>query len=104
MADDDVLASEEIRKDDQSVVRVQVKEFKGSYYLDIREWKDKGSYEGPTKKGVNIPFEKATKIGDKVQSVMAEAHEKMDEHVKKTQDEGMKKDMNRLKKIYGSHT
>lgn len=104
MADEDVLVSEEIRKDDQTVIRIQVKEFKGSYYFDIREWKDKGSYEGPTKKGVNIPFEKATKIGDKVQSVMAKAYERMDEHVKETQGEEMKKDLNRLKKKYGSHT
>lgn len=104
MADEDVLVSEEIRKDDQTVVRVQVKEFKGSYYFDIREWKDKGSYKGPTKKGVNIPLDRAFNIADVVSDVLEKAYEKMDEHVKETQEEEMKKDLGSLKKKYGSHT
>lgn len=104
MADEDVLVSEEIRKDDTTVVRAQVKEFKGSYYFDIREWKDKGNYTGPTKKGVNIPLDRASGFGELVKDVLEEAFEKMDEHVKEVQGEQMKKDLTSLKKEYGSHT
>ncbi len=104
MSDDEVLVSEEIRKDDQTVVKVQVKEFKGSYYFDIREWKDKGTYEGPTKKGVNIPLERASGIVDASSEVLEKAFEQMDEHVKEVQEEEMEKDLDRLKKKYGSHT
>lgn len=104
MSDDKVLVSEEIRKDDQTVVKVQVKEFKGSYYFDIREWKDKPTYEGPTKKGVNIPLERASGIVDATSEVLKKAFEEMDEHVKEVQEEEMDKDLDRLKKKYGSHT
>lgn len=104
MTDEDVLVSDEIRKDEQTVVRVQVKEFKGSYYFDIREWKDKGNYTGPTKKGVNIPLNRASNIADTVKDVLEKAYEKMDEHVKEVQEEEMKKDLSNLKKKYGSHT
>ncbi len=104
MADEDVLASEEIRKDDQSVIKIQVKEFKGSYYFDIREWKDKGSYQGPTKKGVNIPFQRASNLVEKVRKVLEEADDKMDEHVKEVQREEKERDLGGLKKKYGSHT
>lgn len=104
MTDEDVLVSDEIRKDDQTVIRIQIKEFKGSYYFDIREWKDKGSYEGPTKKGINMPLERASFVIGKAQEVLEEGHEKMDEHVKKVQGEEMRKDLDKLKKKYGSHT
>lgn len=104
MSDEEVLVSDEIRKDDQTVVRIQVKEFRGSYYFDIREWKDGGNYKGPTKKGVNIPLERASGIADTVGEVLKKAYERMDEHVKEVQNEEMKKDLGRLKKKYGSHT
>lgn len=104
MADEDILASEEIRKDDTTIVKIQVKEFKGSYYFDIREWKDKGSYEGPTKKGVNMPFQRTTNLVEKIKNVLEKADDRMDEHVKKVQKEEKKKDLGGLKKQYGSHT
>ncbi|KXB06700.1 hypothetical protein AKJ51_03090 [candidate division MSBL1 archaeon SCGC-AAA382A20] len=104
MGEEDVLVAEEIRKDDETLVKIQVKEFKGSYYFDIREWKDKGSYEGPTKKGVNLPLDRALSIGDKVKSVLEEAQEKMDEHVKKVKKEERKKDIGDLKSKYGSYS
>lgn len=104
MEDEDVLVSDEVRKDEQSVIRVQVKEFKGSYYFDIREWKDKGSYQGPTKKGINVPLERASSVEGIVTSVLKDAYEKMDEHVKEVQGEKMKKDLGDLKRKYGSHT
>ncbi len=102
MADEDVLVSEEIRKDDQTVVRVQVKEFKGSYYFDIREWKDKGNYQGPTKKGVNVPLERASGLVNTAEEVLETAMETMDEHVKKVREEEGKRDITELKKKYGS--
>lgn len=102
MADEDVLVSEEIRKDDQTVVRVQVKEFKGSYYFDIREWKDKGNYQGPTKKGVNVPLERASGLVNTAEEVLETAMETMDEHVKKVRKEEGKRDITELKKKYGS--
>ncbi len=104
MSDEDVVVSDEIRKDDQTVIKIQMKEFKGSYYFDIREWKDKGSYEGPTKKGVNMPLERASYVLDKAQEILEESYEKMDEHVKEVKEEEMEKDLDRLKKKYGSHT
>lgn len=104
MQDEDVLVSDEIRKDEQTVVRVQVKEFKGSYYFDIREWKDRRTYEGPTKKGVNMPLNRASNFGDTVKDVLEKAYKRMDEHVKEVQEEEMKKDLSSLKKEYGSHT
>lgn len=104
MSDEDVLISDEARKDDQTVIKAQIKEFKGSYYFDVREWKDKGEYQGPTKKGINIPLERASSVIEMAKDVLEEGFEKMDEHVKEVQGEEMKKDLSRLKKKYGSHT
>lgn len=104
MSDEDILVADEVRKDDQTVIKIQVKEFKGSYYFDIREWKDKGNYQGPTKKGINIPLDRSSNVVEKASEVLEEAFEKMDEHVKEVQGEEMKRDLGRLKRQYGSHT
>ena len=102
--DDDVLVSEDIMKDDETIIKVQVKQFKGSYYFDIREWKDKPSYEGPTKKGVNVPLERASGLLNVASEILKKAFEEMDQHVKEVQEEEMEKDLDRLKNKYGSHT
>jgi hypothetical protein len=54
----------DIKKNDNGdVIRVQVKEFKGNEYLDIRNfYTDKDGELRPTKKGVSIPMHLAQEV------------------------------------------
>lgn len=47
----------EIEKNEETTIKVEVSEFRGSPRIDIREYVENGRYTGATKKGINIDVE-----------------------------------------------
>lgn len=46
-----------IQINEHKYIRVNIEKYKGSIYLDIRDYYETEKYTGPSKKGVKIPFE-----------------------------------------------
>ena len=54
----------ECRKAGGNILRVQFEEFKGTTYLDIRQWTERGQESIRTGKGATIPIERVRELGE----------------------------------------
>ena len=54
----------ECRKGGGYILRAQFETFKGTTYLDIRQWAERGSEPTRTNKGATIPLERVRELGE----------------------------------------
>ena len=50
------------KPESKDVIRVQVKDFKGKKYLDLRNFYEKDGEKKPTKRGISIPLDIAQDV------------------------------------------
>lgn len=63
-----------IPKNARETIRVQMAEFRGTSYLDVRTWADTGDGEPkPTPKGVTVPLAAIAAFAEAVAQVVKEA-------------------------------
>jgi len=63
---------EEIQITENRKIVVQRSNFRGLDTLDVRTWLKTPTYEGFTRKGVNIPIEKGEELAQKILKVIKE--------------------------------
>jgi len=52
---------------------VQLKEYRGSHFIDFREWVDDGGELRPTKKGCTMPPDLACQLGEALFAMASQA-------------------------------
>jgi len=67
-----VVGMEEVVITESRKIVVQRSSFRGADTLDIRTWLKTPTYEGFTRKGVNIPIEKGEELAQKILKVLKE--------------------------------
>ena len=67
-----VVGMEEIQVTESRKIVIQKSKYTGADTLDIRTWLKTPNYEGFTRKGVNIPIEKAEELAQKILKVVKE--------------------------------
>jgi len=67
-----VVDVEEIQITESRKVVIQRSQFTGVDTLDIRTWLKTPTFEGFTRKGVNIPIEKGEELAQKILKVIQE--------------------------------
>lgn len=63
---------EEMLISESKKIVIQRSNFRGADTLDIRTWLKTPTYEGFTRKGVNIPIEKGEELAQKILKVIKE--------------------------------
>jgi hypothetical protein len=62
----------ERRKRNGAVVRVEIANYKGRPFLNIREWAERGGELLPTRKGVTVPLDAMRDLGKALLAASAE--------------------------------
>ena len=67
-----VIDMEEVQISESRKIVIQRSNFRGTDTLDIRTWLKTPTYEGFTRKGVNIPIEKGEELAQKILKIVKE--------------------------------
>ena len=61
----------ELEKNSSTKVVFSITEYKGSMYVDMREFVESATYQGPTKKGIRLHSDKLDEFIDNLRKVRA---------------------------------